>query len=106
MPTTFSQRITELALSIPSGRVTTYGALARGAGGCGQAARSVSHILSKFPNQGMIPWHRIVYAGGKAWLSDDKELELKRRAQFAAEGIEVNNKGKIKDFEDVVYHFD
>jgi len=102
----FSQRVIELALSIPPGRVTTYGALAQGAGGCGQAARSVSHILSKFPNQGMIPWHRIVYAGGKAWLGDDKELELKRRAQFAAEGIEVDKKGKIKDFEEIMYHFD
>ncbi len=54
----------------------------------------------------MIPWHRIVYAGGRAWLSDDRELELKRRAQFDAEGIEVDSKGKIKDFDEIVYHFD
>ncbi|MCD5384526.1 MAG: MGMT family protein [Candidatus Pacebacteria bacterium] len=104
MITTFSQRVTELALSIPPCRVTTYGILARGAGGCGQAARSVSYILSKFSNQGMIPWHRIVYSSGHAWLSP--EHEAKRRKQYKKEGIGVDKKGKIKDFEEILYHFD
>jgi len=104
MTTIFSQRIVELALSIPPGRVTTYGALARGAGGCGQAARSVSHILGKFPNQGMIPWHRIVYSNGRVWFTPGHER--KRRAQYKAEGITVDSKGKVQDFEEVLYGFD
>lgn len=101
MASSFTQRIWELALDIPEGRVTTYGALARAAGGGGQAARSVSSILSKFPNQGAVPWHRIVYAGGKVWLTAD--CEDKRKELYAMEGIYVNEKGIIQDFEEVFY---
>ena len=99
----FSQRIWELATSIPAGRVTTYGALAKAAGGGGQAARSVSSILSKAPNQGAIPWHRIVYAGGKVWLTD--ECSADRRELYELEDIHVNEKGIITNFEDVMYYF-
>ena len=99
----FSQRIWELATSIPEGRVTTYGILAKAAGGGGQAARSVSGILSKAPNQGAIPWHRIVYAGGKVWMTD--ECEDRRRELYELEGIVVNQKGFIQNFEEVVYYF-
>ena len=63
----FKARVLEAALSIPRGRVTTYGHLARAAGGSGQAARSVSPILARYAEEGItgIPWHRIVYSGGK-----------------------------------------
>jgi methylated-DNA-protein-cysteine methyltransferase related protein len=69
----FSQIVYELALSIPEGRVVTYGDLAKAAGGGAMASRSISSILSKAPNQRTIPWHRIVYAGGRAWLTPDLE---------------------------------
>lgn len=99
----FSQRIWDLALSIPEGRVTTYGALAKAAGGGGQAARSVSSILSKSPNPRAIPWHRIVYAGGKVWLTD--ECEDSRRELYELENIHVNEKGIITNFEDIFFDF-
>jgi methylated-DNA-protein-cysteine methyltransferase related protein len=104
MKNEFSQRVWNLAISIPAGRVTTYGILAKAAGGGAMAARSISSILSKAPNQSVIPWHRIVYAGGKVWLDD--EHEAKRRRQYKKEKIIVNDKGFIKDFEEIVYYFD
>jgi methylated-DNA-protein-cysteine methyltransferase-like protein len=100
----FSQRVWELATSIPEGRVTTYGILAAAAGGGPMAARSITSILSKAPNQKAIPYHRIVYAGGKVWMTD--ECEDKRRQLFKRERIEVNTNGKIKNFDEVVYYFD
>ncbi len=100
---TFSQRVVELALQIPEGRVTTYGDLARAAGGGALASRSISSILGKYPNSPAIPWHRIVYAGGKVWLSP--ETEDKRRELYEMEGIIVNQKGRIVNFEEVVFDF-
>ncbi|MCU0677983.1 MAG: MGMT family protein [Candidatus Pacebacteria bacterium] len=100
----FSLRVYELALSIPPGRVTTYGAIARAAGGGPMASRSISSILSKAPNQQAIPWHRIVYAGGKVWL--DSEHEATRRKMYKKEGIVVDAKGRIKDFEEIFYDFE
>ena len=100
----FSQIVYELALSIPEGRVTTYGDLARAAGGGAMASRSISGILGKAPNQRAIPWHRIVYAGGKVWFSP--ETEKKRRALYKREGIKLDDKGRIKDFEEIRWSFD
>ena len=100
----FSQMVWELATAIPPGRVTTYGILAKKAGGGAQSARSVTGILSKAPNPDSIPFHRIVYADGRAWFSPD--CEKSRRALFKREGIEIDKKGYIQNFEDVLYHFD
>jgi len=98
---TFSERVVDLALSIPKGRVTTYGDIARAAGAGPMAAQSITSILSKATEQGVknIPYHRIVYAGGKVWLNDTYRKE--RLDMYAKEGIEVNEKGVIMDFEDI-----
>lgn len=99
----FSRYVWELALSIPEGRVTTYGTLAKKAGGGAMAARSITSILSQAPNQGAIPFHRIVYANGKVWFSEAYEPE--RRALYKKEGIIVNQAGYIENFEDIYYDF-
>jgi methylated-DNA-protein-cysteine methyltransferase-like protein len=101
MEGTFSQRVWEIAISIPAGRVMTYGGIAKAAGAPPMASRSISSILGKAPNQKVIPWHRIVYAGGKVWLTEQYEPE--RRKLYRKEGIRVNAKGYIEDFEEIVW---
>ena len=101
---TFSQRVWELATSIPPGRVTTYGILAKAAGGGAMAARSITSILSKAPNQRAIPYHRIIYAGGKIWCTPDREDE--RLELYAFEKIEISPKGMVRNLEEVLYYFD
>lgn len=100
---TFGERVVELALTIPPGRVTTYGDLARAAGGTPMTAQSVSPILSKAERNGVkgIPWHRIVYSDGRAWMSD--EYYAKRMALYKKEGIKIDEKGRIEDFDDIRY---
>jgi len=73
------------------------------AGAGSMASRSISSILAKSPNQGVIPWHRIVYAGGKVWLSP--ESEAKRRKLYKREGIEVDQHGHITNFDDAFFDF-
>ncbi len=103
MPGEFSKRVYDLALAIPEGRVTTYGAIANAAGGGSMAARSITSILSKAPNQKAIPWHRIVYAGGKVWFDADHEAQRKRL--YKREGIKLNNRGHIENFDDIFFDF-
>ena len=103
MPGQFSLRVYELALSIPPGRVTTYGAIAKAAGGGAMASRSITSILSKAPNPRAIPWHRIVYAGGKVWMSP--EYEKLRNKLYKREGIKLNDRGYIIDFDEIFYDF-
>jgi methylated-DNA-protein-cysteine methyltransferase related protein len=99
----FSKRVYDLALSIPEGRVTTYGAIAKAAGGGAMASRSITSILGKAPNPKAIPWHRIVYAGGKVWMSPEHEAE--RRKRYKREGIKLNDRNHIIDFEEIFYDF-
>lgn len=96
---TFSERVLDLALSIKEGEISTYGDIARAAGGGGQAARSVSGILGKFYKAGHknIPFHRIVYSNGQVWCSTDHNEE--RKKMYKKEGINLDEKGFIIDFE-------
>lgn len=100
----FSRLVWELATSIPEGRVTTYGIIANAAGGGKMAARSITSILSKAPNAHAIPFHRIVYANGRAWFAP--EHEKVRRSLYAREGIVVDQNGRIRDFDEIVFRFD
>ena len=69
---TFSERIINAALSIPSGKITTYGKIARACGGGAQASRSITGILAKANKEKSlnIPFHRIVYANGTIWVGE------------------------------------
>jgi alkylated DNA nucleotide flippase Atl1 len=102
---TFSERVVELALMIPAGRVSTYGDIARAAGGGAMASRSVTGILGKAYQAGQknIPFHRIVYANGKAWM-DDAHM-AKRLALYKKEGIVLDKRGYIVDFRDRQFEF-
>jgi len=99
----FSKRVIKIALSIPSGRVLTYGLIAKQAGGGNQAARSVNSILVKAYLNGEkhIPFHRIVYSDGR--IFSDPSFDTVRNKLYRQEGIIPNDKGKIANFKDVLW---
>lgn len=104
-PGEFSKRVIKLALSVPKGRVTTYGAIARAAGGGGMASQSITGILSRAWNKGEknIPFHRIVYSDGRVWMAPEYEKERMRR--YKQEGITLDKSGKIMNFRDILFEF-
>jgi len=101
----FTQQVIKLALSIPPGRVTTYGRIARAAGGGGMSAQSITGILGKAYDAGQhdIPFHRIVYADGRVWMDDVHRA--KRMKLYKKEKIDIDKKGRIKNFYDIVLDF-
>lgn len=101
----FGERVVELALSIPRGRVSTYGAIAKAAGGGGMAARSVTGILSKAWGKGehKIPFHRIVYSDGRIWVNE--QYRKKRLDLYRKEKIQIDKDDRIKNFRDKLYEF-
>jgi DNA transformation protein and related proteins len=105
MEKTFSERVVELALLVPYGRVTTYGALARAAGGGAMSSQSITGILGKAYANGEtgIPFHRIVYSDGRIWTS--AEYDTKRRALYKKEGIEIDEKNRIVNFKEKLFEF-
>lgn len=84
----FYDKIYQAVLSIPRGRVATYGQVAAMAGN-GNAARAVGNALHVNPAPGVIPCHRVVNAKGRlapdfafgGWQEQQRLLE--------AEGVAV-----------------
>ena len=101
MATEFQLKVWEAVESIPQGKVTTYGHIARAAGRP-NTARHISRIIGQHPDSKNLPWYRIVYSNGTVWLSD--EYEHVRRAKYKEEGIILRGK-KIVNFSDVLYDF-
>ena len=102
-PGVFSKRVIELALTIPAGRVTTYGLLAVAAGGHPILAQMITSILWKSSEREKVPWHRIVYSNGKIWM--DQRVDKIRKKLYKAEGIKLDKNNKIIDFEKIIYTF-
>ncbi|MBP7060388.1 MAG: MGMT family protein [Candidatus Moranbacteria bacterium] len=102
---TFRERVLQLALSIPQGRVTTYGRIARAAGSGPMASQSITSILGKAWEHGEkdIPFHRIVYADGRIWV--DTKHRRYRLKRYRAEGIVLDKKDRIKNFRALLFEF-
>lgn len=102
----FSEKVCALALKIPRGRVTTYGALARAAGGGPMASQSITAILGKAYDRGEkhIPFHRIVYADGRVWMHED--YREKRTHIYRRERILLDDRDRILNFEEIVLDAD
>ncbi|MBZ5680893.1 MAG: MGMT family protein [Acidobacteriia bacterium] len=66
---------------IPRGKVSTYGAVARGAGFPG-AARQVAAVLRRGFG---LPWQRVLGSGGEIKLTGDSAIE--QRLRLEAEGV-------------------
>lgn len=103
---TFSERVVKIVLEIPRGKVTTYGLIARAAGAGPMAAQSITSILDKAAKRGVrgIPFHRIVYADGRIWVSSARRKE--RLALYKKEGIRIDEKDRIVDFRDRLILFE
>jgi len=79
-------RIAAMIRSIPRGRVSTYGAIARAAGYAG-ASRYVAAVLRR--SVGM-PWQRVLGSGGEIKLRGDSAVE--QRLRLEAEGVRFRGK--------------
>ena len=91
--TTLTRRVLALLRRIPSGRVVTYGDLARLAGQPG-AARAVGNIMREAREPGL-PYHRVIAAGGR--LGGYGGHEGVKQALLRQEGVPVSG-GRVRGF--------
>ena len=89
-----NQRIWQVVAMIPSGRVSTYGDIARQAGMPG-AARRVGHALRQLPEGTRIPWHRVINASGRISLPAGSASEYTHRERLESEGIGFRGNNSI-----------
>ena len=92
----FFQRVYDVVRTIPFGRVTTYGLIAKKLG-TASSARTVGWALNACHNDSSIPAHRVVNRNGLlSGKHHFKGLNLMKQL-LENEGIEVND-DKVVDF--------
>ena len=89
--------IRRMILSIPPGKVSTYGSVAAAAG-YPRYHRAVARLLRTDPID-QLPWHRVVGVGGEVKLRGAAAHEQRARLKF--EGVQFN--GKRVDMEHFEY---
>lgn len=86
-PEAYVEAVLSLVERVPSGRVTTYGAIADAVGH--QGARSVGRVMSTYG--GSVPWWRVVRADGSLPPSHDEEA----RTHYLEEGTPFRTSGRV-----------
>ena len=87
-----SRIICDIILSIPRGKVLTYGKAAEMAG-LRRGARTVARILRSCSEKYGLPWHRVISSAGRISIPG-RGGEIQREL-LMDEGIEVSPAGKI-----------
>ena len=93
IPTEFSQDVIKIIKNIPSGKVLTYGRIAKLANNP-QAARQVSWLLHSSTKKYDLPWHRVINSLGKISMKSFDDREYQKRL-LEKEGVVFRDSYKI-----------
>jgi len=96
-PTPLKPKVLALLSTIPEGRVTTYGAIARR---LRVTARQVAFVMARLTKaeSEKLPWFRVVAAGGVISTMKLGAVGRRQIKCLAAEGVAVTARHKIEDF--------
>lgn len=90
MDPTREQKIWQVVLAIPPGRVASYGQVADMAG-LGRQARFVGRALGKLPAGHSVPWFRVIRTTGQIAFPPDSDTFERQKSLLEQEGVEVFN---------------
>ena len=100
----FRDDVIRIVRQVPEGRVTTYGDVA-GALGARNVARHVGWALAGVNAEDQVPWHRVVNSKGYLSLDLRSAQGVVQRTLLQAEGVKVDDKGKIVAFNSLRFQF-
>ena len=94
----FTEKVYEVVRSIPKGKVSTYGMVAKRAGNP-QAARAVGMVMSKNQNPKDVPCHRVVGKDGAlvgygfGGVGEKRKKLLKEGVVFTGAKVDITISG-------------
>ena len=97
-----SEKVYRKLMEVPSGKVVTYGQLAK-AVGLENGQRAIGRIMSQNPYPGVVPCHRVIMASGKLGGYGFGGPDIKA-GLLRDEGIKIEG-GQIRNIDDVTYRF-
>jgi len=94
----FHRQVYDHVRAVPAGKLTTYGDVAQALGHAG-VARQVGWALAALrETHDDVPWQRVVNARGELSRRADGRPDATQAALLAAEGVDLNDKGRVQDF--------
>ncbi len=84
------QLILQTVASIPQGKISSYGQVARLCGYPGYA-RFVGTVLKQLPKDTTLPWHRVINGKGEIAFPIDSEAYIRQHTLLTQEGIQFEN---------------
>ncbi|MCX6084762.1 MAG: methylated-DNA--[protein]-cysteine S-methyltransferase [Caldiserica bacterium] len=90
----FFGRVWSLAATVPRGKVTTYGAIARALGSPG-AARTVGWAMRATPAESSVPCHRVVKMTGELSPEETFGGPGVQRSLLESEGVTFDAQGCV-----------
>jgi methylated-DNA-protein-cysteine methyltransferase-like protein len=87
------ERIYLVIEQIPSGKVATYGQIARIVGDC--SARMVGYALAALKDDSTVPWQRVINSLGKISLRINGMEDGFQRQLLESEGVRFDNEGRV-----------
>ena len=93
MSTKLYDMIYAVVRQVPTGRVTTYGAIAKILGSC--TAREVGYAMASTPKGSHVPWQRVINSQGKISPHGAGYGSAVQRQILEEEGIVFDISGKV-----------
>lgn len=90
MEPTKDEKIWQVVLAIPAGKVASYGQVAEMAG-LGRQARYIGRALGKLPKGHSVPWYRVIRSNGQIAFPEGSDIYREQVGLLEAEGVEVVN---------------
>ncbi|WP_188733924.1 MGMT family protein [Oceanobacillus neutriphilus] len=91
--TPFTQEVIKIIQQIPSGKIMTYGQIAKEAGNP-RGARQVVRVLHSMSRKYNLPWHRVINAKGQLAIPNE-EANWEQRTRLEEEDILVSSSGRV-----------
>jgi len=89
----FTESVIKIIISIPKGKVHTYGGISKLAGHP-NGARQVVRILSSMSDKHNLPWHRVINSKGELPQLNE-EMFIEQIELLRNEKIKVSDDGRI-----------
>lgn len=84
------EKIWQVVLAIPAGKVAGYGQVAEMAG-LGRQARYIGRALGKLPKGHSVPWYRVIRSNGQIAFPEGSDRYREQVSLLEAEGVDVVN---------------
>ncbi len=93
-PLPFTERVWALVRLVPYGRVISYGGAAALLGQP-RAARGVGGALAALPDEGDVPWWRVINRNGEISIKGPMHGAARQRSLLAGEGVRFGPTGRV-----------